>query len=49
MDTPAVIEILEKAERIGAATDIPEGTRYIQISETLTLQMIESLKKSMQI
>lgn len=44
MDIPTIIEGLENAERRGAATDIPEGARYITISETLVLQIIESLK-----
>lgn len=40
-----VISILENAPRLGAETDEPEGTRYIQISETLASLMIRHLKR----
>ena len=43
LTTPEVIQILYKAERIGAETDEPEGSRYIQLSETLVLQMVAGL------
>ncbi len=43
LTTPEVIQILHKAERAGAETDEPEGSRYIQLSETLVLQMVASL------
>ena len=35
--------VLETAIRVGADQDIPEGSRYIQISETLANQMAEVL------
>ena len=35
--------ILIMADRIGSDKDIPEGTRYIQLSETLVEEMIEVL------
>ena len=40
-----VLMVLEGAERIGTSNDFPEGSRYIQISETLTTQMIEAIKR----
>jgi len=40
-----VTEILERAERIGASEDVPEGSRVIQLSETLVMQMIQALRK----
>ena len=40
-----VLKVLEGAERIGTSNDFPEGSRYIQISETLTTQMIEAIKR----
>ena len=39
-----VIDVLERAERIGAKEDKPEGTRYIMLSETLTQLLISKLK-----
>ena len=39
-----VIRGLEQADRIGAERDIPEGSRYIRISETLLNEIIEALK-----
>lgn len=36
--------VLRTATRIGADKDEPEGTRYIQISETLVNQMCEALR-----
>lgn len=47
MNIADVIEGLEQAERMGAEEDIPEGSRYIQISETLLLQIIETLKREL--
>jgi len=43
MDLQDVREILLTAERSGADVDEPEGSRYIQISETLALQMARGL------
>lgn len=45
MTIQQIIDVLEVSERIGQAEDVPEGARYIQISETLTSRMIEGLKK----
>ena len=39
-----VLEILEKAEIIGNGKDEPEGSRFIQISETLNNQMIKCIR-----
>lgn len=35
-----LMHILRNAERIGKETDIPEGSRYIQLSDTLVTQML---------
>lgn len=40
-----VIQGLKSAERMGAEKDRPEGFRYIQLSETLVLEMIEALER----
>lgn len=39
-----VIDVLEKAERIGYQVDEPEGTRYIKLSETLVKVLIKKLR-----
>lgn len=39
-----VINVLENAPRMGAEKDIPEGTRYIQVSATLADLMVAVLK-----
>lgn len=39
-----VIEILKNAPRIGAERDVPEGVRYVQISETLMAVLIAKLE-----
>ena len=41
----AVIAVMKSARRIGGETDVPEGTRYIQISDTLAKQMAAALRK----
>jgi hypothetical protein len=40
-----VIEALEGATRLGAETDEPEGSRYIQISDTLAFEMVKALRR----
>lgn len=39
-----VIQVLRETKRVGSLIDLPEGTRYIQISETLLDEMIEALE-----
>jgi len=39
-----VIDALERAPRQGAAVDVPEGTRYVVISETALNQIIRELR-----
>lgn len=36
---------LEEAERVGADWDAPEGTRYVQISDTLTRMIAARLRE----
>jgi hypothetical protein len=43
-----VITVLESAERLGAAEDVPEGSRVIQLSETLVNQMLDALRNERQ-
>ena len=38
------IVALKSAERGGAMNDKPEGSRYIQISDTLAINLVESLQ-----
>lgn len=40
-----LIELFEAAPRLGAETDMPEGARYIQISDTLAKRIAASLRK----
>ena len=40
-----VIDVLERAERLGAKEDKPEGSRYILLSETLVELLISKLKQ----
>ena len=42
-----VIDALKLAQRFGAGTDIPEGSRVLQISDTLATLMIEALEAEM--
>jgi len=35
---------LEKAERIGADVDEPEGARYVQISDTLLREIVANIR-----
>jgi hypothetical protein len=44
MDIDDVITILETAERQGSEADRPQGSRYIQLSETLVEQMLYALR-----
>lgn len=43
MTLSEIIDILERAERSGNQEDVPEGARYIKISDTLSGEMISSL------
>ncbi len=36
---------LDKAERLGMSADMPEGMRYIQISDTLARDIATTLRK----
>lgn len=47
MDLEDVIQALETAPRIGSQKDKPEGSRYIQISETLVKQMLAGLRREL--
>lgn len=38
-----LIRAFEKADRMGAPTDEPEGTRYVQMSDTVVKQIIRRL------
>lgn len=38
-------EILIKAPRLGSEVDKPEGTRYIQLSETLVNQILAKIEE----
>jgi len=38
-----IISIFRRAQRIGSTTDDPEGSRYIQISDTLAIEIERSL------
>jgi hypothetical protein len=40
-----LIQLLRFGERSGAATDEPEGSRFIQISDTLALQIAAALEE----
>jgi hypothetical protein len=37
-------DVLDGADRMGMPVDIPEGMRYIQISDTLAVEMANSLR-----
>jgi hypothetical protein len=37
----AIIEVLRNADRIGKDVDEPEGSRYIQLSETLVRELLD--------
>lgn len=45
MEIKEVILTLMTAPRNGADVDIPEGSRYIEISETLVNEIVECLKE----
>lgn len=36
--------LLDHAERLGNAEDVPEGTRYIQLSDTLARKIAQNLR-----
>jgi hypothetical protein len=40
-----ILNMLKSAPRLGAENDIPEGTRYIQISETLVNKIISDIQE----
>ena len=44
MTLEEIIQGLQNADRFGEDTDEPEGARFIQLSDTLVCQMIETLK-----
>ena len=44
-----VVRVLEEAERLGEDVDEPEGSRYIQISETLVNEMLAVLRCSVKV
>jgi len=46
MNINDVIECLKGAPRIGRETDDPEGSRYIQISDTLAQHLIVALQNT---
>ena len=46
MDLKEIIKILKEAPRSGQDKDEPEGVRYIQISDTLTSEMIDGLERN---
>lgn len=43
-----VINTLEKSERMGTEEDIPEGGRYIQISDTLAQDLTYKLMRALE-
>ena len=43
-DLKSLIELFENAPRLGALADDPEGSRYIQISDTLVGELLQELK-----
>ena len=38
-----LLELFKNAPRMGSGVDIPEGSRYIQVSDTLAKEIVESL------
>ena len=42
-----VIDALERAPWQGSATDVPEGARYVVISETALNQIIRELRQGL--
>ncbi len=45
MDLTEIIKTLRIADRIGAEKDVPEGTRYIQLSDTLANEIADDLER----
>lgn len=39
-----IIEVLAGADRMGMPLNIPEGSRFLQISDTLAQEIVNSLK-----
>jgi hypothetical protein len=39
-----MIEVLDGSDRMGMPVDVPEGSRYVQLSETLVQEMANSLR-----
>ena len=44
MTLSEIIAAFEAAPRMGAEKDEPEGVRYVQISETLLIEIISTLR-----
>ena len=39
-----LIEVFESADRLGAEQDVPEGSRYVQISKTAVIEILGILR-----
>lgn len=39
-----LIDVFESADRIGADRGVPEGSRYVQISETAVIEILAVLR-----
>ena len=39
-----LIDVFESAEMLGAEQDVPEGSRYVQISETAVMEILGILR-----
>ncbi len=44
-----LLQRLEQAERLGAAQDVPEGARYIKVSETLVQVILTWLRRTQEL
>lgn len=44
MDMKDVVQVLKTAPRMGAEKDEPEGSRFIQLSETLVDKIVQELE-----
>lgn len=47
MSLTEIVEMLRTAERQGAEIDQPEGSRYIQISNTLANRLADAIEKEL--
>jgi len=45
MNIDEIIKCMREAHRFGSATDEPEGSRYILMSDTLSNEIIECLEE----